>query len=346
MVSGIRTQSPPMAKAGATTQAEHSRDPAVSIIIPTYNRAATLMECLRALDGQGDSGVPFEVIVVDDGSTDDTLATIERTRNDFRLDLRVLRQRNQGPGVARNHGVEAARADLILFLGDDIVVESGHLAAMIRAYSDHNIGARGVLGHVRYRADCISTPFGRWLDRESPVQFDYRGLQPGMLLGFQHFYTANLLLPRDMIRRAGGFKPAFQSAAYEDTELGYRLAQGGLRLVYCPDASALHVHAVTFGQTRARMRAVGRAALELRTANPDLFALMHPNAERLIAHPSLPRRLVRLACARLLGDLVQVADERTGRRAPGRCYELVMSCTRSSEMARRWLSTSTSPGCN
>src|SRR5690242_1107122 len=100
----------------------------VSFVIPTYNRAAVLVDCLLALDRQRAAGISFDIIVVDDGSRDATVDAVERLRPRLSSPVQVLRQENQGPAAARNRGVAAARADLIVFLGDDIIVEPDYLA--------------------------------------------------------------------------------------------------------------------------------------------------------------------------------------------------------------------------
>src|SRR5689334_5698711 len=119
----------------------------VSFVIPTYNRAAVLVECLQALDRQRESGIPFDVIVVDDGSSDGTAAALASLQPTLGVAVQGLRQENQGPAVARNRGVAQARGELIVFLGDDIIVEPGYLAHLCAAYEACPGALRGVLGH-------------------------------------------------------------------------------------------------------------------------------------------------------------------------------------------------------
>ena len=93
--------------------------PQYSVVIPTYNRLDTLPEVLQALEYQAEAP-PFEVIVVDDGSTDGTPSWLSGYRPD-RLELRCFHQPNSGPALARNHGVAEARGARVAFLGDDTV---------------------------------------------------------------------------------------------------------------------------------------------------------------------------------------------------------------------------------
>ncbi|MEQ8440288.1 MAG: glycosyltransferase family 2 protein [Ilumatobacter fluminis] len=92
--------------------------PALSIVVPTYNRRRRLDRVLRSLAGQR-TDIPFEVVVVSDGSTDDTDEYLSSAS--VPLPVRAIRQDNAGPAAARNRGIEAAAGDLIVFLDDDVV---------------------------------------------------------------------------------------------------------------------------------------------------------------------------------------------------------------------------------
>ena len=100
--------------------------PALSVVIPTRDRRPYLAETLDALTAQSREA-PFEVIVVDDGSRDDTLELLESQRRVSPFPLHVLAQEASGPAVARNRGVAAAAAEAVLFLGDDTRPTAGTL---------------------------------------------------------------------------------------------------------------------------------------------------------------------------------------------------------------------------
>jgi glycosyltransferase involved in cell wall biosynthesis len=105
--------------------------PTVSVILPTYNRKDLLRETLETLARQTYPGDRFEVIVVDDGSTDGTEAIAAET---FPFTLRYFRQSNQGDAAARNLGARQSQADILVFLDDDILLEPGYLANLIQAH--------------------------------------------------------------------------------------------------------------------------------------------------------------------------------------------------------------------
>lgn len=310
--------------------------PAVSFVIPTYNRANVLVECLAALEREGECDIPFEVIVVDDGSTDDTIEEVKKAQQGLALHLLLLSQENKGPAAARNRGVDAARAELIVFLGDDIIVEPGYLSNIYAAYKAHSDEQHGILGYTKYHEDSIPTPFGRWLEAKSGLQFVYDELPTGTPLSFRQFYTSNILVPRQALVEAGGFNEGFTHAALEDTELGYRLAARGFKLYYCPAAAAVHVHAVSVRAVAARMKGVAKAAMQLRAINPELFALIYPRSEERFSRPSLPLSLVRWVFAKPVVSIVGFLDSRVRLPVPQRVYRSAIYCAQTREIACLW----------
>jgi len=126
---------------------------AASIIIPTYNRRKMLVETLRSLSCEVGE-VPFEVIVVDDGSPDDTRLIQEMQ---FPFPLQYICQENQGSAVARNTGADHAQGDILIFLDDDIFIEPGYISELVQLHKEypHTIG----MGLFRVWMPANPTPF-------------------------------------------------------------------------------------------------------------------------------------------------------------------------------------------
>lgn len=240
--------------------------PRLSVVVPTYRRAALLDRCLTslALSDLED----FEVVVVDDGSGDATTQVL-RSHAD-RLALQPLvQQQNSGPAAARNRGIQQAGAELVLFIDDDVVVTPTLLSTHVRLHESAADPHLCVLGRVDWHPDLRVTPFMRWLDG-SGLQFGYdTWLREGPVdPPYAAFYTANLSVRRDLLLASGGFDERFPFPAYEDMELAFRLTQQGLRMDYRPAALAFHARSIDLATFRRRMAAVATSAQLLRTAAP------------------------------------------------------------------------------
>jgi glycosyltransferase involved in cell wall biosynthesis len=230
-----------------------SRD--LCIVLPTYNRVDLLLECLGHLERQTAPG--FEIIVIDDGSTDDTGLRIEAYRQQSPLRLRYLRQENSGPARARNQAVSMTQADLCLFLGDDILVAENFVQTHLSFHRDHPEPRHAALGlTVWSETRQTVTPFMRWLDEG--FQFDYRKLLAGATPDWRHFYTSNLSVKTELLRRHP-FDERFKRAMLEDCELAWRLTQAeDMRIAFLPAAVAEHVHPTDYRQACNRAFEIGR----------------------------------------------------------------------------------------
>ena len=214
----------------------------LSIIIPTYNRADILKMCLEALAVQTCPPDTFEVLVCDDGSTDDTAQMVQSLHPPYRLVY--LRQENRGPAAARNMGILEAEGELLLILNDDAILEPD----VIERHLDHHLLFDGqklaVLGKFALRPHFARTPFGYLLEN-SNVLFNYSRMKSGEWYDYKHFYTCNISLPRQAVIDAGLFDEDFTGPAAEDIELGYRLSKLGYRVYYDAGSIAWHHHELT-----------------------------------------------------------------------------------------------------
>jgi glycosyltransferase involved in cell wall biosynthesis len=210
-----------------------AESPRISVVVPTYNRRPRLARVLGGLDRQTVSPSRFEVVIVDDGSTDDTHAWLEKN-SQRSYAVHVASQKNGGPSRARNRGVNDARGELILFLDDDVEPTDVLLAEHLKVHdTERDVVVMGPLASVEHYAQ----PWVQWEQEKLEAQY------AAMLRGdyaptFRQFWTGNASVARAHLLAAGGFNPEFSRA--EDIELGRRLHERGLNFRFNPAARGLH----------------------------------------------------------------------------------------------------------
>ena len=205
--------------------------PRCSIIVPTYNRADRLRRLLDALERQDIGAANFEVVVCDDGSTDETSGVLAASRP-YRLT--ALRRENGGPGAARNDAIAAASGDLLVFLDDDI--EPSPDAVRLHSEAHEHDRDLVVLGTM-HPHEGVRTPWIAWELKTLARQYDNmtRGVYEPTP---RQFFTANASVRREHVLRAGGFDAAYRRA--EDVELAFRLEAIGLRFAFRPGIRVWH----------------------------------------------------------------------------------------------------------
>ena len=241
----------------------------VSVVIPTRDRREELLRTLEALRGQRDPGAGFEVVVVDNGSSDGSLEAVQALANGGgAVRVRAISQPRGGPAAARNAGVAAASGEVILFCGDDTEpADQGLIEAHARLHREAGNPCYGVLGHVAWSDRQEVTPLMDWLGRT--FQFGYANLDPGRIPPRRAFWTAHVSVRKEILERAGGFDTRFPWAAVEDVELGLRLERLGGWLEYHPELLVLHTHPTDLGRSLERSRRLGRSAALLHELHPD-----------------------------------------------------------------------------
>lgn len=241
-------------------------NPVITVIIPTYDRKDVLSKALHAYEDQTLPQDRFEIIVVDDGSTDGTKDAVEEIKK-TRPNVRRLHQPHGGPAKARNLGIEKASSGLVLFTGDDCIPDKNLLLEHLGLHEAG--GAIAVLGHVDWHPDLEITPFMSYINTD--VQFSYPKIkETPENVPFGYFYTSNVSIPKRYLEMAGVFDADFTEAVWEDVELGYRMWKSGVRIVYNPAAVAYHYHAVGVGDYVRRQIRAGRAAALLYKKHPEM----------------------------------------------------------------------------
>ena len=199
----------------------------VSIIIPTFNGACRIGDCLDALLKQT-AGRNAEILVVNDGSTDNTGDVVERISG-----VRVITQANAGPAAARNRGALEARGTIILFTDDDCVPMPHWLDAMLEPFDDPEVV--GVKGVYRTHQKQLTARF---------VQIEYEDryrLMAG-LASIDFIDTYSAAFRRDRFLEMTGYDTSFPLACAEDIELSYRMSRRGWKMRFAPDAIVYHTH--------------------------------------------------------------------------------------------------------
>lgn len=220
-------------------------EPVASIVIPVYNQFEHTLECLRAL-AEHPPRVATEIIVVDDGSSDETpdcLPQVDR--------LRYLRRAGNGGFIAAcNDGAAAARGEYLVFLNNDTVPQPGWLDALLATFEDHpDTGLAGAqllypdgrlqeAGGIVF-ADGSGWNYGRFEAADAPPFAHPREVD--------YCSGAAIALPTVLFRALGGFDTRYSPAYYEDTDLAFAVRAHGLKVLYQPASRVLHLEGATSG---------------------------------------------------------------------------------------------------
>lgn len=192
----------------------------LSVVIATKDRADYLDRALQSFGKQ--LGAPsFELVVVDNGSTDRTADVVERARSGAPFPITYLYEREPNRGAARNRGIAAASGYLVLFCDDDVYAPPGLLAAHEAAHVTSNLVVNGPILNV-----------SSYDERPRPSLANFSRA---------FFCTCNVSVPKAALDALGGFDERFRLYGWEDTELGVRLRERGMRWKFAWDAYLWHI---------------------------------------------------------------------------------------------------------
>ncbi len=199
----------------------------VSVIVPAYNAQSHLDDCLTALENQSLARDLYEIIVVNDGSQDNTGAIANQ------FNVTVINQQNQGPAVARNEGVRHASGEIVVFTDADCVPDKLFLEEILKPFDNPAIVA--VKGAYRTRQTGIWARFAQ-------VEFmeRYAKLSRSENIDFVDSYAA--AFRKDVFEKVGGFDAHFPVANNEDVDLSYKIAHLGSMMAFNPKAIVYHIH--------------------------------------------------------------------------------------------------------
>jgi glycosyltransferase involved in cell wall biosynthesis len=202
-------------------------DVEVSVIIPTFNGGSRIGNCLAALLPQTERR-KAEILVVNDGSTDNTADVVQRYPS-----VRLVSQENGGPAKARNRAASETSGDIIMFTDDDCVPTPAWLDAMLAPFEDPQIVA--TKGAYRTRQKSLVARFVQ-------IEYEdrYRLMAAFPFIDFVDTYSA--AFRRDRFMEMGGYDTSFPVACAEDVELSYRMSARDWKMKFVPEAIVYHTH--------------------------------------------------------------------------------------------------------
>jgi glycosyltransferase involved in cell wall biosynthesis len=299
----------------------HGNMNGLTVVIPTHNRCETLEKAIAAYLAQTEVKSILEILVVDDGSTDNTRDVVSRLSNGSAVPIRYFSQENKGPAAARNVGIREASSEVILFTDDDIIPRPALVAQHLAWHRKYPELSSAVLGFVTWAPEVKPTSFMSWYGSDGPL-FAYAHFKGRIELDYRYFYTCNLSVKTEFLKRNGVFDEDFKTAAYEDTELGYRLASVGMRLVHNRDAVAYHWQHVSFDEACRRAKKASLAE--------EIFAKKEAGMhQRSIQRTRLPRSVkqaIKGILAVLLLPIKFLVDKEVG--LPWSMYRLIFAVYR------------------
>ncbi|MBI5365182.1 MAG: glycosyltransferase [Planctomycetes bacterium] len=248
--------------------------PRLSVILCTFNRRAILAKSLASFFAQRAAPGTFELIVVNDGSSDGTKEYLDGLA--FPVPGKALHRSNGGLAAARNTGIAAARGEFLLFVNDDTLafpdLVEQHLVAHDAQGAQAALGRDvAVLGTFEQPLEALDGALMRYLE-VSDFVFRYSDMQDGELYDFQRFWTCNVSVKAEHVRAVGAFDEAFKVYGAEDIDLGFRLFERGIPVLYQSAARARHDHVLDFDALKKRQRVCAGAFVHLFHKEPRCLA--------------------------------------------------------------------------
>jgi glycosyltransferase involved in cell wall biosynthesis len=237
----------------------------ISVVIPTYNNRAILAKCLAQLARQTHPLDQMEVVVIVDGSKDDTVAFLAEYKNVAPFPFVYEYQENAGPGPARNRGIRKATHDVVLIINDDFLMEPQTVAAHASWHAAHPAREYALLGFVE-------EPAGNGVDfNMSRLDKAFNSVRHKTQLDWHNFWTTNISVKRSFLVESGEwFSNRFPHPVHEDIEMGYRLGKRGLKLFMEPSARGLHDHVMNYEQFARRAYQSGVCLAMFYKLHPEL----------------------------------------------------------------------------
>ncbi len=246
-----------------------------SIIIPSFNRADEIKEMVRSIQNLRFDRNKFEVLIVDDGSTDNTIELLKKYQEEANYTLTYCSQNNQGPGVARNKGTQEADGDFFIFIDSDCTVPESWLSEINTALNNNKADAFGgpdtyrdefpaILKAINYSMTSFITTGG------------LRGKKGKKLAKF-YPRSFNMGISRQIIKKIGGFGSLRHG---QDIEFSNRIIKSGAKIVFVANAPVYH-------KRRTNIRRFYKQVFNWGVARINLYMIDHSMIEPLHAMPAI-----------------------------------------------------------
>jgi glycosyltransferase involved in cell wall biosynthesis len=278
----------------------------ISVVIATYNRMELLPRTLPALANQRTGGFEYEVIFVDDGSTDGSRDIIETEvrRNPGRMRYQGLPHFGS-PSHPRNVGVREASGRIVLFLDDDVIPDPDLVWNHWQFHQRNPGGELAALGELFLPEDAKRDPMSIF------HSFPYEEVRHKPKLDYLFFWTCNISLKREFMLENGMFDEEPALHPLEDMECGYRLFARGLRLEFLPQARGAHVHKMNPAGVPQKGQRTGRAQFALACKVPDVsFKRRFKILSRDLGPRARFSRILRRALGRVVDNPLALATLR------------------------------------
>ena len=200
-------------------------EPTISVIVPAYNCEKTIRKTLEAIVNQ-DFPSQFEIIVVDDGSTDQTARIIQSFSN-----VKYIHHQNRGPAAARNLGVKYASGAYFFFTDSDCIPQEDWLKKMLPHFHDNVAAVAGSYGIANPKSSLASC-----IQREIIFRHARMPRNPS------YFGSFNFGIRREVFKEVGGFDTSYRNASGEDNDLSYQLIARGYKIYFAKDVRVDHFH--------------------------------------------------------------------------------------------------------
>jgi glycosyltransferase involved in cell wall biosynthesis len=246
-----------------------------SIIIPSFNRADEIKELVRSIQNLRFDRNKFEVLIVDDGSTDNTIELLKKYQEEANYTLTYCSQNNQGPGAARNKGTQEADGDFFIFIDSDCTVPESWLSEINTALNDNKADAFG--GPDTYRDDFPAILKAINYSMTSFITTGGLRGKKGKKLAKFYPRSFNMGISRQIIKKIGGFGSLRHG---QDIEFSNRIIKSGAKIVFVANAPVYH-------KRRTNIRRFYKQVFNWGVARINLYTIDHSMIEPLHAMPAI-----------------------------------------------------------